>query len=105
MTTDQFDVPTIAPEIVVEVLSPDDRRVDVLEKCRVYREASVLLVLVVDPATRTVERFDADGSSQFVDAGTSTVSTIPDFVIPYGDAVFAALDEGFGPDGRIVSRP
>ncbi len=30
------EVPPVAPEIVVEILSPDDREKDVIEKRRVY---------------------------------------------------------------------
>jgi Uma2 family endonuclease len=41
-------------DLAVEVLSPDDRRSDVREKVDDYLSHGVPLVLVIDPATRTV---------------------------------------------------
>ena len=45
----------VAPELTVEVLSPTDRPDQVQCKLREYFAAGVLLVWVIDPATRTVE--------------------------------------------------
>ncbi|MFL6258542.1 MAG: Uma2 family endonuclease [Thermoanaerobaculia bacterium] len=44
----------VAPEIVVEVLSPDDRMSRVQEKLRDYFSAGVQVVWVVDPTLRRV---------------------------------------------------
>ncbi|HEX3557429.1 MAG TPA: Uma2 family endonuclease [Thermoanaerobaculia bacterium] len=44
----------IAPELVVEILSPDDRVSRVREKLRDYFSAGVLVVWLVDPASRRV---------------------------------------------------
>jgi Uma2 family endonuclease len=44
----------ISPDLVVEVLSPDDRRGRVREKIREYITAGVRLIWLVDPETRTV---------------------------------------------------
>ena len=44
----------IAPDLVAEILSPDDRVIDLLEKLREYFAAGVRLVWVIDPRTRTV---------------------------------------------------
>lgn len=46
---DPEDYPEIAPEIIWEVLSPNDRRAAVLKKVAEYLEAGVLIVCVVDP--------------------------------------------------------
>ena len=43
-----------APDVAVEVLSPDDRRPGVAVKVREYLERGVALVWVVDPAAHTV---------------------------------------------------
>jgi Uma2 family endonuclease len=102
-TDEELDAPEIAPEIVVEVLSPKDEAKDVHEKIRVYRAASVTLVLIVDPIRRTVERFDVDGTTTIVDANTATTAAFPRLRIPFGTELFSTLDEGFGPDGRIVA--
>lgn len=44
----------VAPDLVVEVLSPRDAPADVEEKIREYLACGVRLVWVADPATRTV---------------------------------------------------
>jgi Uma2 family endonuclease len=46
-----LDVP---PELVVEVLSPDDRYGDVMEKLREYLDLGVDLIWIVDPERRYV---------------------------------------------------
>jgi Uma2 family endonuclease len=43
---------TGAPDLAVEVLSPDDRRPDVRERVRDYQRNGARLVWVLDPATR-----------------------------------------------------
>jgi len=44
----------VAPELVVEVLSPDDRPGEVARKVAEYLEAGVLLVWLADPSLRSV---------------------------------------------------
>jgi Uma2 family endonuclease len=44
----------LAPDLVVEVLSPSDRAGEVLSKIEMYREAGVRLIWVVDPEPKTV---------------------------------------------------
>lgn len=50
----------VAPDLVAEVLSPDDRWPKVLEKVAEYLNAGVLAVLVLDPERRTVHVFTLD---------------------------------------------
>jgi Uma2 family endonuclease len=61
----------LAPDLAVEVLSPDDRSRDVLDKVGEYLQAGVRRVWVVDPALRRaviyssptdVVRLDAEGA-------------------------------------------
>jgi Uma2 family endonuclease len=47
------DFVTLAPDLVVEVLSPGDRRGDVLEKIGEYLDVGTRLVWVIDPEKRT----------------------------------------------------
>lgn len=47
----------VAPELVVEVLSPEDRAVDVNQKLREYFELGVRLVWVADPEARCVSAY------------------------------------------------
>jgi Uma2 family endonuclease len=51
--------PDIPPDLAVEVLSPEDRSRDVLDKVGEYLEAGVRLVLVVDPERRRVNVYRA----------------------------------------------
>jgi Uma2 family endonuclease len=46
-----------APDVAIEVLSPDDRAGEVKAKIEEYLTKGVLLVMVVDPDNRTVELF------------------------------------------------
>jgi Uma2 family endonuclease len=46
-----------APDLAVEILSPDDRVIRVMEKVRFYLENGVRLVWVIDPDARTVMVF------------------------------------------------
>lgn len=103
MTRAELQVPVIAPDIVVEVLSPDDRMSDVDVKINDYLAAGVRLVIVVDPEKRTVRCIDANGASTIVGPEKTTIASFPELTIPYGPSLFAALDEGFGPDDRIVA--
>jgi Uma2 family endonuclease len=52
----------IAPELVIEVLSPEDRWPRVLKKITEYFDAGVLVVCTIDPELKTVQ-IHAHGSS------------------------------------------
>jgi Uma2 family endonuclease len=52
----------LAPDLVVEVLSPDDRPGEVLSKVGDWLEAGTSLVWVVDPEHHTARVYRADGS-------------------------------------------
>ena len=49
-----FKFAEIAPDLAVEVLSPEDSASEVLRKTEEYLAAGVRLVWIVDPATQTV---------------------------------------------------
>ena len=53
---------SLAPDLVVEVLSPDDRPGEVLSKVGDWLEAGTALVWVVDPERHTARVYRADGS-------------------------------------------
>jgi Uma2 family endonuclease len=57
---DPVSYPSIAPELVCEVLSPSDRWTEALQKASEYLKAGVLAVLIVDPKDRTAHVFEAD---------------------------------------------
>jgi Uma2 family endonuclease len=53
-----LEVPQLAPDVVIEVLSPDDERSDVDDKIATYLAAGTTLVIIADPRTSTVELHD-----------------------------------------------
>ena len=60
--------PDLAPDLVVEVLSPDDRAGKVLAKVADWLSAGTQLVWVVDPARRVARVYRQDGSETLVSA-------------------------------------
>lgn len=80
------DPVTIAPNLVAEVLSPNDDAIEVDVKVEQYLRAGVDLVWVVNPETRTVRVHRADGSvAVFHD--TDTISGDP--VLPEFESAVA----------------
>ena len=59
----------LAPDLAVEVLSPDDRPGAVLAKVADWLTAGSRLVWVVDPARRTVRVYRHDGSESLMPSG------------------------------------
>lgn len=53
-----------APDLVVEIISPSDRMVEVLAKVVMWLEAGTALVWLVSPGDRTVTVFTPEGSPQ-----------------------------------------
>jgi Uma2 family endonuclease len=80
----------LAPDLVVEVLSPFDRAADMQAKMAMYQEAGVPLVWVVDPRAQTVT-VRALGQVQVVLTATDTLDggeVLPEFRIAVAE-IFA----------------
>jgi len=60
--------PELAPDLAVEILSPDDRPGEVLGKVADYLSAGTNLVWVVDPERRLTRIYRADGTEAIVTA-------------------------------------
>lgn len=60
---EQGRFPRLAPDLVVEVMSPSDRMTDALRKISLYLEAGVALVWLVEPGPRTLSVFERDRPS------------------------------------------
>ena len=73
----------IAPELVVEVMSPADTWSEVKQKLRDYFGAGIVLAWIVDPITESVTAYNADGSVQeFTTADTLVAETLlPGFAV------------------------
>jgi Uma2 family endonuclease len=73
------DEPTVAPDVVVEILSPGDRRRDVDEKLRVYLAAGTKVVFLVDTDTKVVTIHDSLGERTVDEGQMLTHETLPGF--------------------------
>jgi Uma2 family endonuclease len=84
--------PLIAPEIVVEILSPDDKPKDVETKRKEYLAWGVSLVLIVNYETRSTEAYDSEGGYGKIGAVEDySPMMFPDLRLSM-QALFAELD-------------
>ncbi len=76
--------PELAPDLVVEVLSPDDRPGDVLAKIADWLSAGTRLVWVIDPGRRLARVYDLAGSQAIVgaDEALDGGEVLPGFACP-----------------------
>ena len=77
------------PDLVIEILSPDDRPAEVLRKIADYLQAGIPHIWIVDPYQRTVMEADAAG---FREAVGLTLETELVGSVNFGD-FFAELDK------------
>src|SRR5215217_377466 len=56
--------PRLAPDLLVEVLSPSERASEVVAKLEMYQEAGVPLIWLVDPAKMTITAIAAGKSTK-----------------------------------------
>lgn len=79
---DQADTPHVAPDAVVEVLSPGDAIADVEEKVRVYLAAGSAVVFVVDTESRSVVARKPGALQTFGEGDNITNESLPGFSMP-----------------------
>jgi Uma2 family endonuclease len=79
LTGDDLEVPRMTPDVVVEILSPGDRRVDVDDKVATYLAAGAALVIVVDPKTRAVELHDPSAVVVLAEGESVAHAALPGF--------------------------
>jgi Uma2 family endonuclease len=92
LSVTERELPPLAPDIVVEILCPDDRPADVNHKREVYLAAGTTTVVLVDPDRRTMEVFDQDGRlSKYDDVSTYTSERFLGLTLSLRD-LFAKLD-------------
>ena len=91
---EDLEAPPLAPDIAVEILSPDDKKSIVDEKRRVYLASGVNLLIHVDPQRKRVEAYHADGTHEIVDTAIPySAPEFPELVLPFGE-FFEELDRG-----------
>jgi len=76
--------PDLAPDLVVEVVSPGDRAGEILAKVADWLSAGTRLVWVVDPERRLARVYRADGSEQIVEEADRLLGedVLPGFSCP-----------------------
>lgn len=90
LSYEELQVPALAPDAVVEILSPDDRRIDVDDKIDTYLRSGSSLVIVVDPFERLVELHDVPGATRLSESDTIQHAALPGFRYSVAD-LFSAL--------------
>ena len=75
--------PEVAPELVVEVLSPGDRWPEVPAKVAEYLDAGVLVVVVLDPEPRSAHLYYSDRPHRMLGPGEelSFPEILPGFAV------------------------
>lgn len=85
----------IAPDIAIEVTSPDDRPGQLAEKLAFYLRIGIPLVWIVDPEERTLTAYRQDQPAT-IHAANETITAgpvLPGFQLALAD-LFDVLDEG-----------
>lgn len=74
----------LAPDLAVEVLSPSDRLSDARAKVRMYLDAGIPLVWLIDPIRRTATIYQPDTSPVFLDTNgvLDGGNVLPAFTLP-----------------------
>jgi Uma2 family endonuclease len=81
------DTPRVAPDAVVEVISPDDRRKDIEDKIRVYLSCGTSVIFLVDTKRETVSARDRGGERIYKRGELVRHESLPGFAVPV-DALF-----------------
>lgn len=92
LTEAELQVPTFAPTVAVEVLSPGDDPRDVAHKVDTYLRGGSDLVIVIDPATRTMRSHDEIRTWDFGAGDTLRHARLPAFELALEPFFARALD-------------
>jgi len=79
LSDEELQIPPLAPDVAVEILSPDDRRADLDDKVAVFLRAGSSLVIVVDPRRHRVELHDRATTAYLDETATIEHSALPGF--------------------------
>jgi len=86
----QKGYPNLAPDLVVEVRSPSDRWSEMVHKAGEYLAAGVLVVVLLDPDTRSAHVFEADRAPRAF--GPQDTLTFPDLLGDFAVVVGRIFD-------------
>lgn len=73
--------PTIAPDIAVEIVSPEDRASVIEEKIALYLNAGARLVMLVDPRDRSVVFYEPNALRRFAGEDVARSTSFDDLKI------------------------
>jgi Uma2 family endonuclease len=78
---------SVVPDLVVEVVSPNDLAYEVNEKLNEWLDAGAQMVWVIDPVQQTIDAYWKDGTTRrFQRADTLTAEPVlPEFRVPVAD--------------------
>ena len=75
--------PEIVPDLVVEVISPSERKGKIIKKTEQWLAFGVRSIWLIRPVSRTVEIFSAEGATKMLDESEVLVDdVVPGFKIP-----------------------
>ena len=79
----------LAPDLLAEIVSPDDRPAEVLAKVADWLAAGTKLVWLVDPERAEVRVYRSDGSLSVLQEGDSLdgEDVLPGFTCPLSDVL------------------
>ena len=86
-----LEAPPFSPDVAVEILSPGDRARNVEHKIAIYLATGASLVIVIDPADRSVRLHDAHGTRALRGDDMISHPVLPGFSLAL-PALFAPLD-------------
>lgn len=84
---DVAQIPYMAPDAAIEIISPDDRSRDIEEKIRVYLAAGAKVVLYIDPLERTFTAHDGEGTQRYTRDEIFTHAALPGLSVQV-DSIF-----------------
>jgi Uma2 family endonuclease len=87
----ELELPALAPDVVVEILSPGDRERHIEHKIGVYLSAGSQLVIIVEPRDRTVRLHDRGGVRILRGDDVIAHEALPGFTLAL-PRLFAAID-------------
>ena len=92
LSSTESQKPPFAPDIVIEVRSPDDRDENIRRKTELYLTHGATIVLNVDPAARTVLAIDARSETTLREGDVVQHPAFPDLHIAVSE-IFAPLHD------------
>ena len=85
LSDEELELPPLAPDVAVEILSPGNRRIDIDDKIETYLRAGSSLVLIVDPRRRVVELHDRFAVALLSENDAIEHSALPGFTYSVGE--------------------